>query len=75
MGNNTNGNQFREDGYTGGTRFEIEYAMILEILVVVHSVYGASRMAYQHLFPCIEKKQELFLAWEAFFRKIYPESG
>jgi len=56
-----------EDGFTGGTRFEIEYAVRLGIPVQIHWEKGESYAWYQYPFPFIEGKRELFLAWEAFF--------
>jgi len=58
----------KEDGFTGGTRFEVEYALKLGIPVQVHWECGLSQSLYQYPLPFIEVKQELFLAWEEFFR-------
>jgi len=63
------------DGYTGGTRFEIEYALKRGIPVQVHWEYGVSQILYQYSFPFIEERHELFLAWEAFFRTTNLEIG
>jgi len=52
-----------EGGYTGGTRFEIEYAVSLNIPVQVHWESGISQWIYQYSFPFIERKQEFFLSW------------
>jgi hypothetical protein len=57
----------QEDGFTGGTQFEIEYAVRLGIPIQIHWENGGSHTIYQYSFPFIEGKQELFLAWEAFF--------
>ena len=64
-----------EDGYMGGTRFEIEYAMRLGIPVQVHWEGGVTHILYQYPLPFIEKKRELFLAWDAFFSKTNLETG
>jgi hypothetical protein len=64
-----------EDGYTGGTRFEIEYVVSLNISVVIHQEKGISRWMYQHYFPFIEQKQEFFLSWQDFFHKNDIELG
>jgi len=56
-----------EDGFTGGTRFEVEYAVRRGIPVQIHWEGGGSYPMYQYPFPFIEGKRELFLAWEAFF--------
>ncbi len=65
----------KEDGYTGGTRFEIEYALKIGIPVQVHWEYGLSQILYQYSFSFIETRQELFLAWEEFFRTTNLERG
>jgi hypothetical protein len=57
----------QEDGFTGGTRFEVEYAVRLGIPVQVHWEGGVSYPLYQYPLPFIEGKRELFLAWEDFF--------
>ena len=56
-----------EDGYTGGTKFEIEYAIKLNIPVQIHRENGISQWVYQYFFPFIKQKQGFFLAWERFF--------
>jgi hypothetical protein len=56
-----------EDGFTGGTRFEVEYTVRLGIPVQVHYEDGGSHTIYQYPFSFIEGKPELFLAWETFF--------
>jgi hypothetical protein len=57
----------QEDGFTGGTRFEIEYAVRRGIPVQIHWEKGGSYAWYQYPFSFIERKRELFLAWEEFF--------
>ena len=57
----------QEDGYTGGTKYEIEYALKLGIPVEVHWEYGISHIVYQYSFSFIETRQELFLSWQKFF--------
>ena len=64
-----------EIGYTGGTRFEVEYALKLGIPVQVHWEYGVTQILYQYTFSFIEERQELFLAWEKFFRTTTLEIG
>jgi hypothetical protein len=59
----------QEDGFTGGTRFEIEYAVRLGIPVQVHWEYGVSYIVYQYSFSFIETRQEFFLSWQDFFCK------
>lgn len=57
----------KEDGFTGGTRFEIEYAAKLGVPVQIHWEDGGSHTIYQYPFSFIEGKREFCLAWEAFF--------
>ena len=64
----------REDGYTGGTRFEIEYALKRGIPVQVHWEYGVSQLLYQYSFSFIETRQELFLSWQKFFHTTTLET-
>jgi len=57
----------QEDGFTGGTRFEIEYAARLGIPVQIHWEAGGSHYLYQYPLPFIERKNQFYLAWEEFF--------
>jgi len=58
-----------EDGYTGGTRFEIEYVIRLGIPVQVHWEKGNSQWIYQYFLPFIKRNRPFFLFWEDFFCK------
>ena len=64
-----------EDGFIGGTRFEVEYAVSLGIPVEVHRENGPSQWIFQYSFPFLEGKEAFFLAWEGFFHKICFELG
>jgi nucleoside 2-deoxyribosyltransferase len=64
-----------ENGYTGGTRFEIEYAVKLNIPVKVHWENGIVQWFYQYFFPFIEQNQIFFLSWQEFFRNINLNCG
>ena len=64
-----------EDGLTGGTKFEVEYAISLNIPVRVYWENGTSQWFYQYPFPFIEEKQEFFLSWQEFFRNTELECG
>jgi hypothetical protein len=59
-----------EDGFTGGTRFEIEYAVSLNIPVQVHWENGISQWIYQHSLPFIERKQDFSCHGRTFFIKL-----
>jgi len=67
-----------EDGFVGGTRFEVEYAVRLGIPVQVHrenGLSGLSQWIFQYSFPFWDEKRDFFLAWEGFFHKISFELG
>jgi hypothetical protein len=64
-----------EDGFIGGTRFEVEYAMRLGIPVMIHRENGNSEWIFQYSFPFWEGKQAFLLSWEGFFHKIRLELG
>ena len=59
----------KEEGYAGGTRFEIEYAIKLGIPVQIHWGNGLSQWIFQYFLPFMERKQDFFLSWENFFCK------
>jgi hypothetical protein len=59
-----------EDGFVGGTRFEVEYAVSLGIPVLVHRENGNSEWIFQYSFPFWQGKQAFLLSWEGFFHKI-----
>ena len=58
-----------QDGYAGGTKFEIEYALELRIAVQVHWEKGRTEIFPKYPFPFYEHKQEFLLSWREFFRK------
>ena len=64
-----------EDGFIGGTRFEVEYAVRLGIPVQVHRENGFSQWMFQYSFPFLVEKQGFLLEWEGFFHKIQFELG
>ena len=65
----------KEDGFTGGTRFEVKYAVSLGIPTQIHRENGLSQWIFQYSFPFWEGKQVFLLSWEEFFRKIRFELG
>jgi hypothetical protein len=66
----------KEDGFTGGTRFEVEYAVSLGIPVLLHwEQSGVSEALFQYSFPFWQGKQAFFLSWEGFFHRIRLELG
>jgi hypothetical protein len=64
-----------EDGFIGGTRFEVEYAVSLGIPVQIHRENGLSKWIFQYSFPFWEGKQAFLLSWEGFFHRIRFELG
>lgn len=63
----------KEDGFTGGTRFEVEYAVSLDIPVMLHWENGFSEWIYQYSLPFHVRNQGFLLSWQQFFHKIRPE--
>ena len=64
-----------EDGFIGGTRFEVDYAVSLAIPIQIHWENGPSQWIFQYSFPFLEGNRAFFLAWEGFFHKIRLELG
>ena len=56
-----------EDGFIGGTRFEVEYAVSLGIPVQVHRENGLSQWIFQYSFPFLDEKTGLFLGMGGLF--------
>ena len=65
----------KEDGFIGGTRFEVEYAVSLGMPVEIHRENGLSQRIFQYSFAFSEGKQAFFLEWERFFHRIRFELG
>ena len=63
----------QEDGFVGGTRFEVEYAVSMGIPVQVHWENGISETFYQYPLPFMESEYSFFLAWQEFFCKTNLE--
>jgi hypothetical protein len=64
-----------EDGFVGGTRFEVEYAVSLGIPVLLHFENGPVQWIFQYNFPFWQRKNTFFLSWEGFFHRISRELG
>ena len=64
-----------EDGFIGGTRFEVDYAVSTGIPVRIHWENGLSQWVFQYSFPFSEGKQAFLWSWEGFFHKIRFELG
>ena len=60
----------QEDGFTGGTKFEVEYAVKLGRPVQLHWENGIFQTLYQYPFPSMETQYSFFLAWQEFFCNI-----
>jgi hypothetical protein len=50
-----------EDGFIGGTRFEVDYAVSLGIPVLLHLENGPSKWIFQYSFPLFRGKKGIFL--------------
>ena len=58
----------KKGGFSGGTRFEIEYAAKLNIPVMVHYEQGAIEMFWQLCFPFMGHSDDYFTTdWQGFF--------
>ena len=64
-----------EDGFVGGTRFEVEYAVSRGTPVLLHFENGPTKWLFQYSFRFLDQKTNFFLAWEGFFHKIRFELG
>lgn len=64
-----------EEGFIGGTRFEIEYAVSLGIPVQIHWENGPNQWRYQYHFEFMTEKPQFFLSWEQFFCKTDLQFG
>jgi hypothetical protein len=64
-----------EDGFTGGTRFEVEHAVSLRIPTHVHRENGLSQWIFQYSFSFLQQNQSFLLSWEDFFHRIRFEPG
>lgn len=57
----------QEDGFTGGTRFEVTYARKIGKMVNLHWESGISEILYQYSFSFMDKEYSFFLDWQKFF--------
>jgi hypothetical protein len=64
-----------EDGFVGGTKFEVDYAVSRRTPVLLHFENGPTRWIFQYSFPFLQQKQSFLLSWEDFFHKIRFELG
>jgi nucleoside 2-deoxyribosyltransferase len=64
-----------EDGFIGGTRFEVEYAVSIGIPVQIHMENGNSEWISQYSFPFWQEDRSFLLSWEDFFHTIRFELG
>ena len=63
----------QEDGFAGGTKFEVDYAVSMGIPVQVHWENGISETFYQYPLPFMEPQHTFFFAWQEFFCKTNLE--
>ncbi len=64
-----------EDGYKGGTRFEVDFALKLEIPVQLHWERGITQWFYQYSFSFVDQKDIFLLSWQEFFCKTDLQFG
>ena len=57
----------KERGYTGGTRFEIEYATKIGVPAKVHWEQGKSEIIHQYTLPLRGNKVTFSKSWQDFF--------
>ena len=57
----------KEGGYTGGTRFEVEYAAKIGVPVKVHYEKGIDQVMFQCPLPFHDREQNFSTAWQEFF--------
>ena len=60
----------KEDGFTGGTRFEVEHAVSRGTPVLLHFENGPTKWIFQYSFPFWQEDRSFLLSWEDFFHKI-----
>lgn len=59
------------EGYKGGTRFEIEYAIKIGVPVKVHNETGKTEIFQQFNFPFRREDSSFFPRWETFFVETF----
>lgn len=57
----------RENGYSGGTRFEIEYAKNIKLPIIVHWEQGAEELIHPYSRLCKNEHQVFSISWQNFF--------
>ena len=63
----------QEDGFVGGTRFEVGYALKLKKPVQLHWEHGISEIFYRYSLPFMHSEHAFFLSWQEFFCKTNLE--
>lgn len=61
----------QENGYRGGTRFEIEYAVKIKIPVMVHWEQGIDEIMHQDHLKSKSPQQVFSTAWQNFFSENF----
>ena len=65
----------QEDGFVGGTRFEVVYALKLKKPVQIHWENGILETFYQYSLPFMHSEHAFFFSWHEFFYKTDLEFG
>ena len=59
-----------EDGFIGGTRFEVDYAVSRGTPVLLHFENGPTKWIFQYSFPFFYAETNISLSWQVFFDRI-----
>jgi hypothetical protein len=59
-----------EDGFIGGTRFEVDYAVSRGTPVLLHFENGPTKWIFQYSFPFFDGKKNFFCHGKCFFIKF-----
>jgi len=65
----------KEDGFIGGTKFEVEYAVSLGTPVLLYFENGPTKWIFQYSFPFWQEDRSFLLSWEGFFHRISFQLG
>lgn len=61
----------KEGGFTGGTRFEVEFALQIGLEVGLHWEGSIYQTVYQRTFSFIHSGKTFFTAWKSFFVETF----
>ena len=61
----------KEGGFTGGTKFEVEYALQIGTEAGLHWEGSICQSVCQYTFPFIHSRKRFFTAWQRFFVETF----